>query len=644
MSALAPWVWLFTLPFLILNLLRLPRKAGLLSFVGPLAIFVVAIGYLLGDRTPAKVVVADWIPFLPDTAFRLTVDGLAAVMLAVVGGVATCVFVYAISYMKDDERAHRFFAFLDFFVLAMSLLIVAGNLTVLLIGWTGVGIASFLLISFWWQKGWPLEAGFLALGANAIGDAALLLAAVLMPAGGGALDTLAVTGPQATGGATVVAVCLLIAAAAKSAQGPLWFWLPSAMAGPTPVSALIHAATMVAAGVYLLVRASPLLELAPHVQTAIIWTGLSTAILGGIASLWQTNFKRGIAYSTASQLGWMFVAVGLGNPFAAFFHLITHASFKAMLFLSAGTVIHAVHHDEDIRNVGGLAKHLKLTHIFFTIGSLALIGTPMLSGSFSKDAILEAALHNGAHPWVFYVLMVGAVITGAYTGRLWYGIFHGKDGKATHHAAHHAGHLGGFDLPLIHLALGAIGLGYLEAGTHGLSTLLGSAVSHVGEIHVVTTALGLGAFALGALGFAGGIWLARLPQKGLPIPGGSMSGSLLGELQVLPQGIASVHGGSVGRYLVITLLGTAIIAALSLRPVASALPLRLDNMNSIHPDAPTGQRADKPAAAKGRSKGKARGAGLDMGSMISPDARDILRKRLKKNPSPAPAAAKGSTP
>jgi NADH-quinone oxidoreductase subunit L len=460
MSALAPWVWLFPLPLLLLNVLKLPKTAGQFSFVGPLAIFAVAVGFLLGDRTPAHVVVADWIPFLPDTAFRLTVDGLSAVMLAVVGGVATCVFIYAISYMHDDERAHRFFAFLDFFVLAMSLLVVAGNLTVLLIGWTGVGIASFLLISFWWQKGWPLQAGFLALGANAIGDAALLLAAVLMPAGGGALDTLATTAPQATGGATAVGICLLIAAAAKSAQGPLWFWLPSAMAGPTPVSALIHAATMVAAGVYLLVRAAPMLVLTPEVQTAIIFTGLSTAILGGLASLWQTNFKRGIAYSTASQLGWMFVAVGLGNPFAAFFHLITHASFKAMLFLSAGTVIHAAHHEEDIRNVGGLSKYLKLTHVFFTIGALALIGTPMLSGSFSKDAILEAALHSTTHGWVFYVLMAGAVLTGAYTGRLWFGIFHGAEGKASHHAKEHAGHLAGFDLPLIPLAAGAVGLGY----------------------------------------------------------------------------------------------------------------------------------------------------------------------------------------
>lgn len=572
MNTIVPWVWLFPLPFLVLNVLKQPGKAGAVSFVGPLLIFAAALGFLLGDRTPATVVVDNWIPFLPDTAFRLTVDGLAAVMLAVVGGVATCVFIYAIAYMKDDERAHRFFAFLDFFVIAMGLLVVSGNLTVLLIGWTGVGIASFLLISFWWQKGWPLQAGFLALGANAIGDAALLVAAVIMPKGGGALDTLAQSAPQATGGAVALGACLLIAAAAKSAQGPLWFWLPSAMAGPTPVSALIHAATMVAAGVYLLVRTAGVIELSPEIQMAVIVTGMSTAILGGVASLWQTNFKRGIAYSTASQLGWMFVAVGLGNPFAAFFHLVTHASFKAMLFLGAGTVIHSAHHEEDIRKVGGLAKYLKLTHLLFVIGGLALIGTPMLSGSFSKDAILEAAQHSSAFPWVFPMLMAGVVLTGAYTGRLWWGIFHGAEGEASHHAKDHAGHTGAFDLPLIPLALGAIGLGYLEAGTHGLSTILGTAVKHAPEVHLMPTGLGLSAFGLGLFGVGIGVWLARTAQKGLPVPGGELSSSVLGEFRAIPEGVAAVHNGTVGRYLVATVVGTALIAALAARPISTPLP------------------------------------------------------------------------
>ncbi len=579
MNQLLPWVWAFPLPFLLLNVFGFPKKPGQLSFVGPLAIFVVAVAYLMGDHQPVKLVFADVMPFLPDSALRFTIDGLAAVMLAVVGGVATCVFVYAISYMHDDERAHRFFAFLDFFVAAMCLLVVAGNLTVLLAGWTGVGIASFLLISFWWQRtgvgGGPLQAGFLALGANAIGDAALLVAAVALPKGGGALDTLATTAPQATGGVFLIGLCLVTAAAAKSAQGPLWFWLPSAMAGPTPVSALIHAATMVAAGVYLLVRVSPLLALSPEVMTIVVVTGMSTALLGGLASLWQTNFKRGIAYSTASQLGWMFVAVGIGAPFAAFFHLVTHAAFKAMLFLGAGTVIHATHHEEDIRKVGGLAKDLKLTHAFFVIGVLALIGTPLITaGGISKEAILAAAHHHmdGPHgqPWVFYCLLAGVFITGAYAGRLWFGIFHGDKGESSRHV--HADHLGGFDLPLIPLAVGAIGLGYLEASTHILSGLLKGAVIAPAEVHAVPDALGVGAFVLGLAGVAAGVWLAKKPQKGLPVPPDALSAGLLAELRVVPAGVASFHTGKVGRYLLVTMLGLAIIAGLALRPPTTPLP------------------------------------------------------------------------
>ena len=576
MNNLLPWVWAFPLPFLLLNVFGFPKKAGQVSFVGPLAIFVVAIAFLFGEHQPVKVVFNDVMPFLPDPAVRFTVDGLAGVMLAVVGGVATCVFVYAISYMHDDERAHRFFAFLDFFVAAMSLLVVAGNLTVLLAGWTGVGIASFLLISFWWQKPsgsgiGPLQAGFLALGANAIGNAALLLAAVALPKGGGALDTLAQHAPQATGGAALIALCMVIAASAKSAQGPLWFWLPSAMAGPTPVSALIHAATMVAAGVYLLVRVSPLLSLSPEVMTTVVVVGMSTALLGGLASLWQTNFKRGIAYSTASQLGWMFVAVGIGAPFAAFFHLVTHAAFKAMLFLAAGTVIHATHHEEDIRKVGGLAKDLKLTHAFFVVGVLALIGTPVITaGGISKEAILAAAHHHESQPWVFYLLLVGVFLTGAYAGRLWWGIFQGEKGEASRDV--HADHLGGFDLPLIPLALGALGLGYLEAGTHVLSGLVGGAVAAPSEVHWMPDAVGFGAFALGLAGVGCGVFLARGKEKGLPVPPDALTDGILAEVKIVPAGIAGLHTGRVGRYLLVTMLGVAAISALALRSPTKPLP------------------------------------------------------------------------
>jgi NADH-quinone oxidoreductase subunit L len=626
-ATILPYAWLFPLPFLALNALGLPRKAGAVSFLGPLAIFIASAGWLAGDRAPVHVVVDNWIPFLPDPAFRLTVDGLSAVMLAVVGGVASCVFVYAVAYMKEDERPHRFFAFLDFFVATMSLLVVAGNLTVLLAGWTGVGIASFLLISFWWQKSLPdgttpLQAGFLALGANAIGDAALLVAAVILPKGGGALDTLAQTAPRATGGAFAVGLCLVIAAAAKSAQGPLWFWLPSAMAGPTPVSALIHAATMVAAGVYLLVRTSSALQLSPEVMNVVVITGLSTALLGGVASLWQTNFKRGIAYSTASQLGWMFVAVGIGAPFAAFFHLVTHASFKAMMFLSAGTVIHAAHHEEDIRKVGGLADTLKGAHAFFLIGLLALIGTPVVtSGGISKEAILAAAHHHSSQPWIFWALFVGVFVTGAYGGRLYFGIFRGAKGEASTHA--HGDHLGAFDLPLVPLAIGALGLGYLEGYTGLLHTWLEGAVPRGLEVHVMPDGMGIAAFVVALAGVGFGRFLAGRPQKGLPVPGGDGGTGVLVEVRILPEGLAALHGGRVGRYLLLTILGAAIVGAIALRPPSSPLPT---------------QTGGKPAAAVRKDAGKDRGkAQAPSGPRMLPQrVQDALRAKKQPTPPPAP--------
>ena len=571
MNNLLPWAFVFPLPFLVLSALGLPRRAGALSFVGPRGGFVVAVAWLLSDRTPVVGALDGWAPpFLLDASFRLTIDGLAALMLAVVGAVATCVYVYALAYMHEDERQHRFFAFLDLFVATMCLLVAAGNLSVLLVGWTGVGISSFLLIAFWWHKGAPLQAGFLALGANAIGDAALLVACVLVPAGAGDLSDLDALAPSMPGGPALLAALLLIAAAAKSAQGPLWWWLPSAMAGPTPVSALIHAATMVAAGVYLLVRTAPLLALAPEIQTAVVVVGMSTALLGGLASLWQTNFKRGIAYSTASQLGWMFVAVGLGAPFAAFFHLVTHASFKAMVFLSAGTVIHATHHEEDIRNLGGLRSRLPGAHAFFLLGSLALIGTPFLAGSYSKDLILEAAQHHSSMPWVFWALLAGALITGLYAGRLYFGVFGGPLGASSAHAQAPGM---GFDLPLVPLAVGTIFLGFLEAGSQGLSAALQGVVpapAELGlEVHVLPTGLGLAVFGLGLVGFFGGALLARLPAKGIPAPSSSLTESLLGEFRVLPEGVAAIHGGRTSTYLAITLLGTALIAGLALRPTGA---------------------------------------------------------------------------
>src|SRR5215831_8636075 len=281
MMALVAWSWLFSLPGLVLTAAGVPpsrKHAGYASLAGPPVLLIVALAGLI-SQGQYRVDIPNWLPFLPDGAFRTLADPLSALMLAILGFVATLVYVYSLGYMSDDPSRRRFFVYLDLFVATMALLVLAGNLAVLLIGWTGVGITSFLLISFWRDRPGTLGAGLQALAANAVGDGALLLAASLVPTGCGALATLGTTQcTSGVGGAELLALLLFVAAAAKSAQGPLYFWLPNAMAGPTPISALIHAVTMVAAGVYLLVRVNALLVLAPQVSLWIAIIGTVTAI------------------------------------------------------------------------------------------------------------------------------------------------------------------------------------------------------------------------------------------------------------------------------------------------------------------------------------------------------------------------------
>ncbi|HYY89379.1 MAG TPA: proton-conducting transporter membrane subunit, partial [Chloroflexota bacterium] len=363
---LLAWSWLLPLPGLILTALGVPparRHAGYASVPGPFVLLLLALAALVGGGS-YELVVSDWLPFLADGAFRSLADPLSALMLAILGLIAAVVYVYSLGYLADDPGRRRFFVYLDLFVATMALLVLAGNLAVLLIGWTGVGISSFLLISFWRDRPGTLGAGLQALAANAVGDGALLLAAALVPTGCGALVRLAA--PPCTdivGGAELLALLLFVAAAAKSAQGPLYFWLPSAMAGPTPISALIHAATMVAAGVYLLVRTSQLLEQAPMVSLAVAVIGVVTALGASLASLAQSNFKRGIAFSTVAQLGYMFAGLGVGAPFAGLFHLFTHAAFKALLFLSAGVVIHGAGGEEVLARLSGLGRFFTTSRI-----------------------------------------------------------------------------------------------------------------------------------------------------------------------------------------------------------------------------------------------------------------------------------------
>ncbi|MGH2363298.1 MAG: NADH-quinone oxidoreductase subunit 5 family protein [Chloroflexota bacterium] len=552
------WACIFTLPGLFIGSLGW-TKPGRFSVLGPAALLACSIAWLLGGRETLVIRLNDWLPFVSDGAFELRVDALAVLMLGILGIVALCVYVYTLAYMADDPGIRRFYAFLDFFVASMALLVTAGNLAVLLIGWTGVGMASYFLISFWRDRDGTLYAGLQAIAANAVGDGALILAAVLIPAGCGNLTTLQAAGcTSGVGGAALIGGLLVVAASAKSAQGPLYFWLPSAMAGPTPISALIHAATMVAAGVYLLVRVHLLLALTPLLLLAIAILGVATAIFGAVMSLLQSNLKKGLAYSTISQLGYMFAAVGFSAPFAAFFHLGSQAFFKALLFLSAGVVIHAIGGSEELSSMGGLGRQLPFARWTFLIGSISLFGLPFTAGFFSKDAIVEA---SGGR-LLGWALVATALLSGMYIGRLYFATFEGPRRSQDH--LHEPREPHAMAWSLLPLAAGALLFGYTQWPEGGLARALGPLLGAVETQPLFTVQGGL-AVLLGVVGFVGaGLWSMRqaMPERA---PGSGWVRWASDASLALAGGFASAQNGRLGRYAVITVLGFAAILFAGLR-------------------------------------------------------------------------------
>ena len=363
--------------------------------------------------------------------FEILVDPLSVVMMLIVSGVGGLIVWYSMGYMAGDDEERRFFAYMSLFVFSMLLLVQAGNFLLLLVGWGLVGLASYLLIGFWHKRPEAVAAAKKAFVMNAIGDATFALALVLLIWSTGTLEFTGVFDEVDGLSSTIVnlvALGLLGGAAAKSAQIPLHTWLPDAMEGPTPVSALIHAATMVTAGVYLLVRAHPIFEAAPDIQALAAILGAVTLLVAGLVALVQWDIKRVIAYSTMSQIGYMFVGAGIGAYGFAIFHLMTHAFFKALLFLAAGVVIHHLHDEQDIRRMGGLKKALPRTHVAFLIGTVALVGLPPFAGFWSKDAIIASTLARGdALGWTLFVAcLLGVVLTGAYAFRLYFTVFQGE--------------------------------------------------------------------------------------------------------------------------------------------------------------------------------------------------------------------------
>jgi NADH-quinone oxidoreductase subunit L len=401
-----------------------------MSFVAALVSFAALLGDSPDDRSHPSTL-WHWLTAGPyHFNLRILVDPLSTFMMLVVAGVGFLIVWYSIGYMDGDDEERRYFAYMALFVFSMLLLVQGGNLLMLLAGWGLVGLSSYLLIGFWHERPSAIAAAKKAFVMNAIGDATMALSLFLLIQRTGSLDFEAVF-PQAgsLGGwaANLVALGLLGGAVAKSAQLPLQTWLPDAMEGPTPVSALIHAATMVTAGVYLIVRTSPLFEAAPQVQELAAGLGAATLLLAGLIALVQTDIKRVIAYSTMSQIGYMFLGAGLGAYANAMFHLMTHAFFKALLFMAAGIVIHAIAGEQDLRKMGGLRKFLPRTYWAFVVGALALVGVPPFAGFFSKDSILAAALAHGWYGQLLWVAgMVGAFLTGLYTFRMLFMAFWGE--------------------------------------------------------------------------------------------------------------------------------------------------------------------------------------------------------------------------
>jgi len=526
--------------------------SALLSWV---ALF--SVGYGDGGTT---VRIANWMvsgDLAVDWALRI--DALTVVMLVVVNSVSALVHLYSMGYMHEDPSRSRFFAYLSLFTFAMLMLVTSDNLVQMFFGWEGVGLASYLLIGFWYQKESANAAAMKAFVVNRVGDFGFALGIflvfylfgstsfdVIFPqveafATGEAGEGFSFLGLDAQGTLTLACLLLFMGAMGKSAQFLLHTWLPDAMEGPTPVSALIHAATMVTAGVFLVARMSPLFEYAPTALVVVTGIGALTAFFAATVGLVQNDIKRVIAYSTCSQLGYMFVAMGLGAYSVGMFHLFTHAFFKALLFLGAGSVIHAMHHEQDMRNMGGLGKVIPLTALMMVIGTIALTGFPFTAGYYSKDAIIEAAYAStaGMSDVAFVATVVAALFTSFYSWRLFFMTFAGKarwgagHGDAAHGDTGHGDATHGDDhghhhdhkphesppvmmIPLILLAIGALVAGFLFKGVFvgdGYEAFWGDALytrpdnTILVDLHYVPAWVVWSPFVMMAIGFGLAYWM-----------------------------------------------------------------------------------------------------------------------------------------
>jgi NADH-quinone oxidoreductase subunit L len=391
--------------------------------------------------------------------FSFVVDQISAIMILIITGVGSLIHLFSIEYMHHDKGVAKYFAYLNLFIFNMLLLVLGSNLLVMFTGWEGVGLCSYLLIGFWFNDEAKATAGMKAFITNRIGDAAFIIGMFVLYLQFGTIDFASLNGLAPTiptldwfNPLTIACLLLFIGATGKSAQIPLYVWLPDAMAGPTPVTALIHAATMVTAGVYMIVRLNPIFMAAPNALLVVAIIGAATAVMAASIGIVQNDIKKVLAYSTVSQLGYMFLGVGVGAFGAAMFHLMTHAFFKALMFLGSGSVIHAMHEEQDIQKMGGLKKYMPITHFTFLMGWLAILGVPGFSGFFSKDEILWMSFHSPmGHPILWAAGVVGAVMTAFYMTRLMALTFWGESRVAKSIHPHESPAL--MTIPLVILAV-----------------------------------------------------------------------------------------------------------------------------------------------------------------------------------------------
>jgi NADH-quinone oxidoreductase subunit L len=501
-------------------------KAGYLGTAAVAGSFLCVVGAFVGllglhhDERHVTATLFEWIPSL-GVDIALLADPLSITMALFVTGVGSLIHLYSVGYMHGDPAFHRFFIYLNLFTFSMLVLVLADNYLMMFVGWEGVGVCSYLLISFWSHRNSAAVAGKKAFVTNRIGDAGLLLAMFVIFASVGALDYQSVFAEAegiAAGTATAAVLLLLLGASGKSAQLPFHVWLPDAMEGPTPVSALIHAATMVTAGVYVMVRSSPLIEVANNAGTVIAVVGAATALFAATVACAQADIKRVLAWSTISQLGFMFLAVGSGAYVAAVFHMVTHAFFKALLFLGSGSVIHALDDEQDMKAMGGLRRFLPFTAATFIVGWLAIAGIPPFAGFWSKDEVLAAAYDKHIALWA--VGLIAAVLTAYYMSRQVFLVFFGKarweeSGKHPHESPPT------MVIPLVVLAgLSVVGGALnLPFGPHLLTDWLEPAIAHghhaelsgstLFALAAITTVLSAGGILLGR------IWLSRTERPEL---------------------------------------------------------------------------------------------------------------------------------